>query len=554
MHTSKILTGISVAFVLVISGCGGGSETNFDTSTDGSTVDNNNLPNTADTIVSSITGRTWMSKNLGASRVCTAINDKKCYGDYYQWGRGADGHEKVNSTTTSTKSSSALHSNKKFVLSTSADNWEWTTADSNRSVRSEYWDVCPNGFRVPTELELDAENFSDNFDAFNILKIPSAGYRDGSDATLKNQGRFAYIPSSTDTTGQTASSNDWKFGVTGTYAPSPSYGLPVRCIKSDTKFVDHNLSYQVTKDISYLDSNSPLRYPPKSIKIVNDYAYLTSDEFRGFSIFHISNNNFTEIANVSSSKKIYDLQVQGNYVYALSSDGLSIIDISDPYNPVQKSQISSYGGVSLDISNTRAYIEEGYNLQIIDISDPLNPIEIAHPYLQSKWGRTIEINSNYLSSATGNGIKIKDISDPLNPLPIDIDTHTAVSLKIVGNYIYIWAYNSRNTSYLDVVDITHPNNPIFIKSFRIAILGYIDMISLEISSERQTARMKITNNNLYMFSQSTKEIIKVNIANPVNPQFIGTYHVTEIDGDIEKVGDYIYTTHRKQGLKILELN
>lgn len=51
------------------------------------------------------TGQTWMDRNLGASRAATSMNDEQAYGDLYQWGRAADGHQKRNSGTTSTLSS-----------------------------------------------------------------------------------------------------------------------------------------------------------------------------------------------------------------------------------------------------------------------------------------------------------------------------------------------------------------------------------------------------------------------------------------------------------------
>ncbi|MDZ7738239.1 MAG: hypothetical protein U5K32_04030 [Bacteroidales bacterium] len=34
-----------------------------------------------------------MDRNLGASQVATASDDENGYGDLYQWGRSADGHE-----------------------------------------------------------------------------------------------------------------------------------------------------------------------------------------------------------------------------------------------------------------------------------------------------------------------------------------------------------------------------------------------------------------------------------------------------------------------------
>ena len=47
-------------------------------------------------------GRVWMDRNLGASQVATSSTDTNSYGDLYQWGRGADGHQLRISNTTST--------------------------------------------------------------------------------------------------------------------------------------------------------------------------------------------------------------------------------------------------------------------------------------------------------------------------------------------------------------------------------------------------------------------------------------------------------------------
>jgi hypothetical protein len=51
------------------------------------------------------TGKTWMDRNLGASQVATSSTDVNAYGDLYQWGRGADGHQCRTSPTTTFLSS-----------------------------------------------------------------------------------------------------------------------------------------------------------------------------------------------------------------------------------------------------------------------------------------------------------------------------------------------------------------------------------------------------------------------------------------------------------------
>ncbi|MBN2781666.1 MAG: DUF1566 domain-containing protein, partial [Campylobacterales bacterium] len=162
---------------------------------------------TYNTVTSPYTGRVWLDRNLGASQVCTAYNDEACYGDYYQWGRDADGHEKYNSETTTSIADSITPNHTKFILNSSIDEDDWSSADENGSLRSANWSktdgssICPIGFRVPTDNELQQEivslnNKIDVFDSF--LKIPSAGVHDNLSGTMMgDDGSWGYIWSST---------------------------------------------------------------------------------------------------------------------------------------------------------------------------------------------------------------------------------------------------------------------------------------------------------------------------------------------------------------------
>ncbi|KAA0445290.1 MAG: hypothetical protein FXV79_06110, partial [Candidatus Thioglobus sp.] len=109
--------------------------------------------------VRSVSNRIWMDRNLGASRVSTSLTDVESYGYLYQWGRENDGHQFRDSATTTTKVDSIITATAKFII----DNDDWTTADSSGDLRADVWSIfdgngiCPVGYRVPTEAELEAE-------------------------------------------------------------------------------------------------------------------------------------------------------------------------------------------------------------------------------------------------------------------------------------------------------------------------------------------------------------------------------------------------------------
>lgn len=134
-------------------------------------------------VVSPATGRTWMDRNLGASQVAISSSDPNAFGDLYQWGRRSDGHQCRNSTTTTNLSGTDLPTHGFFVLdaetpydwrSPKNDNlWQGVTGINN---------PCPDGFRLPTEEEWEAERMSwttsDVAGAFaSFLKLPAAGFR-----------------------------------------------------------------------------------------------------------------------------------------------------------------------------------------------------------------------------------------------------------------------------------------------------------------------------------------------------------------------------------------
>jgi len=145
-------------------------------------------------------GRIWMDRNLGASQVATSISDAQSYGDLYQWGRGNDGHEKRNSSTSTTSSTKDMPGNGSFIMGTL--DWRSPKNDNLWQGVNGINNPCPAGFRIPTEAEWKAEiaswSNSNPSGAFaSSLKLPMAGGREGSNGVQFYAGIYGYYWSST---------------------------------------------------------------------------------------------------------------------------------------------------------------------------------------------------------------------------------------------------------------------------------------------------------------------------------------------------------------------
>jgi len=135
---------------------------------------------------SPITGRIWLDRNLGARKVCSDVNNVSCFGDLYQWGREADGHEKRTSLVRQIGAININSISAEFVTSTEDGSYfyvgDWAFGDSNGSLRSQNWSkidgssVCPIDYRVPTGDELFTELRDENDKDF--FKLANAGFRD----------------------------------------------------------------------------------------------------------------------------------------------------------------------------------------------------------------------------------------------------------------------------------------------------------------------------------------------------------------------------------------
>lgn len=196
-------------------------------------------------VYSPATGRVWMDRNLGASRVALNSTDAAAYGDLYQWGRGNDGHSRRDAAVVSGRVSagyegSAFIKDENDWLS-EKDDFRWNAGTEENPIKTVN-DPCPIGYRVPTWKEWNEEKNNIDYIMLNSdatvfsaspLKLPFSGSRHYAWGTLYATGVNGYYWSSK--VYDATRGRDFTFygNRTTKNAHPRSDGFAVRCIKEN---------------------------------------------------------------------------------------------------------------------------------------------------------------------------------------------------------------------------------------------------------------------------------------------------------------------------------
>ncbi len=176
------------------------------------------------------------------------LTDTPAFGDYYQWGRSADGHQEITSDTNDTLATTLDGSDTNtdwygnFIISPDSV-WVEPGVDDNGSLREVSWSapydettnpnqVCPCGYIVPTPQDFNDADLSDPANAA-IFKLVYSDLRFAKTGVLRgNQNVFLWT-SDSEATGTKA----YAFGgmdlanLVSTATAARGHGAAVRCIK-----------------------------------------------------------------------------------------------------------------------------------------------------------------------------------------------------------------------------------------------------------------------------------------------------------------------------------
>jgi len=284
----------------------------------------------------------------------------------------------------------------------------------------------------------------------------------------------------------------------------------------------------------------------------------------------IFDDGFTGVNNEIALHSPSSIYVIGNYAYVAShtDDGVEIIDISNPANPIHVGAIFDDETTALNAASgiyvvgNYAYVasQTDHGVAIIDISDPTNPTHAGSIFddettaLEGAIGIFVLGNYAYVTSFVDQGVAIIDISNPENPIHVGsiFDNITtaldgAAIIYVLDNYAYVASYYDDG---VEIIDISNPANPIHVGA----------IFDDETTALEGAASIYVVGDYAYVASQIDHGVEILDISNPANPIHVGAIfddNTTALKGaaSIYVRGNYAYVgSLEDNGVAIIDIS
>lgn len=154
---------------------------------------------------------------------------------------------------------------------------------------------------------------------------------------------------------------------------------------------------------------------------------------------------------------------------ASATDGLLVIDVSDPANPTLVATVKKAGFEprGVDVQGNYAYVADrraGYQdsgVRVVDISEPADAAIVGSVDLEPSYSVTVAGDLAYVA---GREVEILDVSDPNEPALVgsfDVGGWYATEVAIDGDFAYVSSLSIMEPSpgAFHVVDLSAPGEP-----------------------------------------------------------------------------------------------
>ncbi len=261
----------------------------------------------------------------------------------------------------------------------------------------------------------------------------------------------------------------------------------------------------------------------RDLTISGDKAFACTNH--GISIIDVSNPETpVVIENAIEIDRAQNLDVRDSLVFVVSeTDGLFIFNAANSASPTMYMQWPLAGPLN-DVKLWQNYAliaAEDSGLLVVDVSDPFAPVNVAS--YQFDLARQIDVTGTKAILA-GNGLAILDLSNPALPVQVqDFTVGTARNLFVDGSTFYFVNFEGFNTFISDSIGS-------FFRADTYTPRRFVHAVAIK--------------DSFAFLAENTKGIRSVDISNPVAPvelSSVGSYSQSWdicIAGNTAYVADY----------------
>ncbi|MFH1734628.1 MAG: T9SS type A sorting domain-containing protein, partial [bacterium] len=262
-----------------------------------------------------------------------------------------------------------------------------------------------------------------------------------------------------------------------------------------------------------------------SVWVSQDYAYVARGATSELSILDISDpENPTEYSEITLTGSGIDTYVMNGICYSShQTEGVFAIDVNNPGTPTQLSRFNTEGlAVDAQLQTPYLYCADNYGgLLIVNYTHPASPTYVSHTYMSGIAKGIVLQNDTAYVSQWDAGIAVFDVSNVNSPQLIDeFDTRGLANRCILHEgYLFVADGVEGLTIWLDGLQVANYNTEGSVWDVRIA-------------------------GDLAYLADGTGGLVILDVGNPLVPQYRGSYRTPGVARELFLNGDEIYVANQ----------
>ncbi|MDJ0762132.1 MAG: hypothetical protein QNJ97_04010 [Myxococcota bacterium] len=306
-------------------------------------------------------------------------------------------------------------------------------------------------------------------------------------------------------------------------------------------------SYAVATDFEFQELGAWGATRFSAVDTDTNYIYVGAG--RGFIVFdtHMESApqealHLVKLGEIILPELVSDMHVSGQYAYVATGAGVSVVEISDPYSPLEIGfQPTPYDCYGIDVDGALAYAAvDSFGLYIYNITDPTNPVEIGH-WNGDAHDVDVQDQIAYVTTFAWQGpmkgLHVIDVADPTSPVELgsNADAGDLLDISVKGDHAYAMQGGFSNSG-LRVFDISDPTNPVLVGAF---------------NETYQSFAVEIVGNLAYCTGYYQFHIL--DITDPTNPVALSSRVTVDFPRDIAVRGDEAYVCEGMEGMEMFDV-